>query len=440
MFPRRYKKTIPKHSAVVTRLNVRRPPQCGVPDEYFTENGFRIRKNRPDLTRLHEDYKSSLIDDITYLPYHIALNVLCQNSSIITMAKIFASTEHHNKLSELNKYSVNYLRWRQAHLYIERPLSTDQLNKAYIFARTEMTSITILQPYQRQRLLSKCGLVAPLIIALSIENKPANEYSKQRITVHCMLASYVERRVSGGLNCAQKIAAPYIESINQSLLSAASTDQLAVCKKKYEHIVTNNPTKNYGIPFKKEFKLLFKQPKWKKFYRDVAKVRRGEMSSLDLVRQPWVYQLRYTFMNTVKGYFAHIVYTRLNTKDTPKCPAYVKTTECVQDLFRFMLYAECMVSPELINVFGLNKRFMNRIVERAHGLASADGSEMAALVFGYFVPYMMTPDIHLDIDVTSRFFQNSKLYVKMSDPIFGKLKKQFSDVMPSRHNGYIARK
>ena len=439
MFRRRHNNSIHINRAVVTRNNVRRPPQCGVPDDYFTEDGFRIRKNRPDLTRLHEDYKSSLIVDTTCLSYHIALNILCHNSSTITMAKIFASTEHHNKLSELNKYSVNYLRWRQAHLYIERPLSTDELNKAHIFARTEMTPITILQPYQRERILSKCGLIAPIVIALSIENNPANEYSKQRITVHCMVAAYIKRRVSGGLNCAQKIAAPYIEPIDQLLLSAASTDQLAVCKKKYEHIITNNPTKNYGIPFKKEFKLLFKQPKWKQFYRDVAKVRRGEMSSLELVRQPWVYQLRYTFMNTVKGYLAHIEYTRLNTKDTPKCPTYVKTAECVQDLFRFMIYTDCIISPELINVFGLNKRFMNKIIERAHGLASNDGCEMAALVFGYFMPYMMTPDIHLDIDVTSRFFQNSKLYVRMSDPIFGQLKKQFSDVIPSRHNGYIAR-
>jgi hypothetical protein len=71
--------------------------------------------------------------------------------------------------------------------------------------------------------------------------------------------------------------------------------------------------------------------------------------------------------------------------------------------------------------------------------ATEDGSEMVALVFGYFTPYMMTPDIHLDIDVTSKFFQNPMLYVKMSDPIFGQLKKQFSDVIPSRHNGYIAR-
>jgi hypothetical protein len=302
-----------------------------------------------------------------------------------------------------------------------------------------MTSVTILQPYQRERLLSKCGLVAPLIIALSIENNPANKYSKQRITVHCMLASYIKRRVSGGLNCARKIAAPYIEEIDQLLLSSSSKELLEVCKKKYEHIITNNPEKNYGVQFKREFKLLFRQTKWKRFYRDVVKVRRGEMSSLELVCQPWVYQLRYTYMNTIRGYLCFIEHTRLNAVDEPKCPAYVKTTKCVQDMFRFIMYAECIISPKLINVFGLNKRFMNKIMERAHGIGSNDGCEMSALVFGYFRPYMMTPDIHLDINVTSRFFQHPTLYVKMSDPIFGKLKKQFSDVIPSRHNGYIAR-
>jgi len=439
MFRRRYNNSISINSALVTRNNVRRPPQCGVPDDYFTENGFRIRKNRPDLTRLHDDYKSSLIDDTTFLPYHIALNKLCQHSSTIAMTKILSSTEHHNKLSEMNKYSVTYLRWRYANEHIERPLYIAEFNKAHIFARTEMTPITILQPYQRERILSKCGLIAPIVIALSIENYPANEYSKQRITVHCMIAAYIKRRVSGGLNCAQKIAAPYIEPIGQLLLSAASKDELAVCKKKYEHIITNNPTKNYGIPFKKEFKLLFKQPKWQQFYRDVAKVRRGEMSSLELVCQPWVYQLRYTFMSAIRGYLAYIEYTRLTNVDEPKCPAFVKTARCVQDLFRFILYSECMVSDKLINVFGLNKRFMVKIIGRAHGLAVEDGCEMSALVFGYFLPYMMTPDIHLDINVTSRFFQTPLLYVRMSDPTFGQLKKQFSDVIPSRHNGYIAR-
>jgi len=64
---------------------------------------------------------------------------------------------------------------------------------------------------------------------------------------------------------------------------------------------------------------------------------------------------------------------------------------------------------------------------------------MVSLIFWYFVPYIMSPDIHPDINVTSRFFQNSKLYVKMSDPIFGQLNKQFSDFIPSIHNGYIAR-
>ena len=170
-----YKKTIPINSAVVTRTNVRRPPQCGIPDDYFTENGFRIRKNRPDLKRLYEDYKSSLNDNNKFLPYHIALNALCQNSSSITMFKILASSDHHNKLSEMNKYPVNYLRWSYAQQHIEKPSSTDELNNAYIFARMEMTPITILHPYQRERLLSKCGLIAHIAIALSIENNPANK-------------------------------------------------------------------------------------------------------------------------------------------------------------------------------------------------------------------------------------------------------------------------
>ena len=438
MFPRRYRNEIPIHSAIVTHKNVRRPPQCGVPDDYSTENGFRIRKNRPELTRLLQDYKSTVVDGNAIRPYHIALSALCQHSSMTAMGKIFSSKEHYNKLSESEKYPVRYFRLWFALKHIIRPLSMTHLNRAYIVAQTEMTSITILQPYQRERLLSKCGLVAPLIIALSIENGhniPCAEYTKPYTHFYCMIMSYIGRRVSGGLVCAEKIAAPYIEPIG----NIPSTNALTSYKKKYENIITNNPEKNYGIEFKKEFKLLFRQPKWKQFYRDVERVHRGEMSLLELVSQPWVYQLRHTFMKTVQGYLTYIEHSRLNSVNEPKCPRFVKTTRCVQDMFRFIMYTDCIISEKLINVFGLNKRFINKIIERTHGLATQDGSEMSALVFGYFVPYMMTPDIHLDINVTSKFFQHPLLYVKMSDPIFGKLKKRFRDVIPSRHNGYIAR-
>jgi hypothetical protein len=52
---------------------------------------------------------------------------------------------------------------------------------------------------------------------------------------------------------------------------------------------------------------------------------------------------------------------------------------------------------------------------------------------------MMTPDVHLDILVEGRIFQNPELYVKMSDRIFGPLKKEQQDVIPSRHTGTIER-
>jgi len=60
-------------------------------------------------------------------------------------------------------------------------------------------------------------------------------------------------------------------------------------------------------------------------------------------------------------------------------------------------------------------------------------------MFGFLLPSLMTPDVHLDILVSGRVFQHSSLYVRMSDPVFGSLKKRFQEMIPSRHTGTIDR-
>jgi hypothetical protein len=60
-------------------------------------------------------------------------------------------------------------------------------------------------------------------------------------------------------------------------------------------------------------------------------------------------------------------------------------------------------------------------------------------MMGHFMPFLMTPEVHLDIAVTERGFQMDTLYVKMSNRTFGKLKKRFKHIIPFRHNGFIAR-
>ena len=111
----------------------------------------------------------------------------------------------------------------------------------------------------------------------------------------------------------------------------------------------------------------------------------------------------------------------------------------VRAMYRFIIRASRVISPEFTGVFGFDLRFIKTIISRANYLATKDGDEASALMFGHFFPCLMTPDIHLDIFVGGNIFQHPELYVKMSNPVLGELKKEFRDVIPSRHTGTIDR-
>jgi hypothetical protein len=108
-------------------------------------------------------------------------------------------------------------------------------------------------------------------------------------------------------------------------------------------------------------------------------------------------------------------------------------------MYRFILGAARIISPQYMSVFGFNQHYVNSIIQRTKYLAYHDGDETTALMFGFMMPTMMTPDVHIDIFVEGHIFQDSRLYVKMSDPVFGPLKKQFKDMIPARHTGIIDR-
>jgi hypothetical protein len=108
-------------------------------------------------------------------------------------------------------------------------------------------------------------------------------------------------------------------------------------------------------------------------------------------------------------------------------------------MYRFIHHAARVISPRYMAVFGLNQRYVNSIIQRTKFLAYHDGDETSALMFGFLMPAMMTPDVHVDLYVEGHIFQDSRLYVKMSDPIFGTIKKQLKNVMPSRDTGTIDR-
>jgi hypothetical protein len=93
-----------------------------------------------------------------------------------------------------------------------------------------------------------------------------------------------------------------------------------------------------------------------------------------------------------------------------------------------------------MNAFCIPQAYVNSIILRTKNLAYEDGDEASALMFGFLLPSLMTPDVHLDILVSGRVFQHPDLYVKMSDPVLGSIKKQRKDMIPSRHTGTIDRK
>ena len=111
----------------------------------------------------------------------------------------------------------------------------------------------------------------------------------------------------------------------------------------------------------------------------------------------------------------------------------------IREMYRFIIKASPVLSTEFSGVFGYNMNFIKVLIARAKHLATQDGDEASALIFGHFLPCMMTPDVHLDIFVEGSVFQEPDLYVKMSDRVFGRLKKEQQDVIPSRHTGTIER-
>ena len=220
--------------------------------------------------------------------------------------------------------------------------------------------------------------------------------------------------------------------------------------------------------------------RWAELRTKVQSVRRGERTSYDVIADPgsdnehWVYAVKHTFHLAVKNYLdANTEWLSMNdrtsrhTEGTTNIRAdngagagagagaslfwpqsreirinasrVVQTTLMVRAMYRFIIRASRVLSPEFIGVFGFNMRFIKTMIARANYLATKDGDEASALMFGHFLPCLMTPDIHLDIFVGGNVFQHPELYVKMSNPVMGELKKEFRDVIPSRHTGTIDR-
>lgn len=212
--------------------------------------------------------------------------------------------------------------------------------------------------------------------------------------------------------------------------------------------------------------------RWAKLRADVQRVRRGELTAYQVIADPgpendyWVYAVKNTFHHAIQNYLGantewltrHDRHTRhtegrkhINTEKgesiywprskeiRTNASRVVQTTLMIRSMYRFIIRASCVLSPEFMGVFGYNLRFVKVLISRAKHIATNDGDEASALMFAHFMPCLMTPEAHLDIFVGGNVFQHPELYVKRSDNVLGEIKKESQDVIPSRHTGTINR-
>jgi len=401
----------------------------------------------------------------------------------------------------LLRRKLQHIQHQQSITHIQRPLSIYTLTVAHCVARTQVTAISALQQHQRLRTVAG-SLIALLTIRLCCErtstpaivNQHLNNYRDPHY-VHNLRHDGIHRilrRASGSQNRTNQIAAQYVDYATNPMHNI--TEQLQdtlkqLMSKKFKVPIAPNPEFIYGSHsfHKAEYyaveclKLIgaratdpVSAARWADLRAKVQSVRRGERTSYDVVVDPgtdnehWIYSIRHTFYQAVKNYMdANTGWLNMNdrssrhaegattisvdngaslfwprSKETQiriNASRVVQTTLMVRAMYCFIIRASCILSPEFMGVFGFDMRFVKTMIARANYLATKDGDEASALMFAHFMPCLMTPDIHLDIFVGGNIFQHPELYVKMSSPIMGELKKEFRDVIPSRHTGTIDR-
>lgn len=401
----------------------------------------------------------------------------------------------------LLRRKLQHIQQQQSITHIQRPLSDATLAIAHGVARAQVTAISALHPHQRLRTVAG-SLIALLAIRICCErtdieaivNQHINNYRDQHYVhnLHHSGLHHVLRRSSGSQKRANQIAAPYVEYATNPMRNIPEELQITLKQlmaKRFKTPLAPYPEFIYGSHsfhkaeyYARECLELIGTPdtdpvsaaRWADLSAKVQSVRRGERTSYDVIADPgphndyWVYSIKHTFHQAIKSYLdANSEWLMMNdrqnrhtegtatirvdngaslfwphSKETQiriNAPRVVQTTQMVHAMYRFIVRASCVISPEFIGVFGFNMRFIKTIISRANYLATYDGDEASALMFGHFLPCLMTPDVHLDIFAGGNIFQHTELYVKMSNPILGELKKEFRDVIPSRHTGTINR-
>jgi hypothetical protein len=376
--------------------------------------------------------------------------------------------------------------------YIQRPLTDVTLIIAHAATRAQVTEISALKTYQYTRLIGTGGLAA--LLAIRLAATPGN-CSTVATALHHDAIQFILRRATGSGATADKIAAPYIKSFTKPSEGALENR----CAKLREAMRTRfdigipKPTPPSAGPRFATFPaydfgpIEFKQAKyyaakclelmgnpndsdpasssaakWAHLRKQVQRVRRGEIEASDVFtsheNNNWVYAIHHTYVKGAhlflkaidKWYGHHCCHPHHNhhhhypywfdcKEIRVDAPRYVQNTLMAREMYRFMVKAHMILTPEFMSVFGMKTEYINKIITRTKHIACYNGDEASALMFGFMMPALMAPEIHLDIYVQGHIFQHPDLYVKMSDPVFGPIKKQLMDMIPSRHTGIIDR-
>jgi hypothetical protein len=454
--------------SVVTKKNVWRHPACSG-GEYVSKNGFRVLSSSAHAANLIEDFTQLFgtkpcTRPPPYISYHAA--VAAVQHSLSCAAFLFF---------ERNNIRCPYRRQGQV---IARVMSSDELIIALAKVQMQVTELSALRRYQRTRVLG-----GPMVALLVLKFAYGGGSSNTNDAIDCRVRHTIMRRALGSEQRAIHVARPYIrharnhsEYVSQVVIDNA-TREMKIRYDDHAPIVTkrselfNGPSEFHRAEFyaNKCIRLIEgddAERKWRDLEEKIQRVRRGELTVHDVMFDPsdnyWVFSVYHTFYCALKNYIGSNtkwltnwstvqsatsnpgVWRSLYSSESgiainKDSKSYVQTSQMIHTMYAFLLRTQKILSDKFISIFGFTTMFRNTVLMRLHHLSSVNGDEASALMLGQFIPCLMTPEIHLDINVCARGFQESHFYIKMSSRVFGKLKKRFKHLIPARHNGVIDR-
>jgi hypothetical protein len=360
----------------------------------------------------------------------------------------------------------------------------------------QVTDFSVLKQHQRTCLTAMASLSALVAIRMSAERGHTSNIATM---LHHRAIQLILRRATGSCAAADQIAAPYVKYSPKFPTRRSEELRIEELKEKMRvrfdvHCpVPRAPSRQFAgmnatdcdapIEFKRAKYYAAKclelvgneddpvaAARWAELGAKVQRVRKGEISIHDVFasrdHNNWVYAIHYTYVRAVRGFLtsadiscnapqygvsqfpprsaassvSRSPFWGCSNEIRADAPKYVQTVLIVREMYRFIVKTYRLLTPEFMNAFCIPQAYVNSIILRTKNLAYEDGDEASALMFGFLLPSLMTPDVHLDILVSGRVFQHPDLYVKMSDPVLGSIKKQRKDMIPSRHTGTIDRK